>query len=384
MTQEATGPLSPAEIDRLTELCRLARSAPEDVGSPQPLRDEYLSLLFRIPEHPISPRPEVLPTDDEIVRMRAILKAAAGAGEEAWRSDPDLIQYMAELAPGMRAAAAAGSLSDAERARKDALEARLHSQADEPPSIDAFAEWCDLAARDAANQDGAAEPDAEAETPLAALYAHFAALGFRSHGAILHPEVKDALMIGVFSRDEGEPLTLVTSGVSAQPMSPAPTAPAASMMEIAARIPFKRSYRARDGLNLNAVADHPAAAFLQGLGMYALMGASLWRGHTFANEPYRRIAWGSRAVGVALDESRWLPESDRAAVMSTGERIEFFTLIPVYAEEVDLAMQDREAFLQRLEAQGDSQLFRGDRPNACAPERSESGVLRLFRRPKRT
>lgn len=102
---------------------------------------------------------------------------------------------------------------------------------------------------------------------------------------------------------------------------------------------------------------------LWNIAKYPIMADTLiWRGHSFGDGS--SIYPGYRMAGIFMDESRWLHDSARCLDLNDAERIEFFTLIPLYPEEVSACFDNRAAFLAHLAEADVSQIFSDDRPSS--------------------
>lgn len=95
------------------------------------------------------------------------------------------------------------------------------------------------------------------------------------------------------------------------------------------------------------------------------------RGHRFGGGA--PIGPGAPMVGAFIDESRWTPPAARWPDLDNGDRIEFFTYMPLHPEELKMCMNDRAAFLGHFADKNVSQLFDYDRPNSVPTEIKSGG-----------
>lgn len=217
-----------------------------------------------------------------------------------------------------------------------------------------------------------APPEREIEAPqdegvyLEAIEAHLAE-HVGEVGMVFHERVSDLIHLDVLhipaSEDRAFHL-LVTSGVSDKPMNVPEQAEACARIELMIALPPEWL------LNQEAFKDEAnywPVRWLKQIGRLPHVYDSwLGWGHSIPNgDPPQAIA-NTDFVGFVLIPPYWFPKDLFMLETSDGERIQFYLLMPVFAEEMRLKLnQGLEALEERWEKHNIDFVVNPARPNAA-------------------
>lgn len=205
------------------------------------------------------------------------------------------------------------------------------------------------------------------EAHLAAVGAHIARHVGRPE-TVFHELISDLVHIDIHvvtPTDVRPYTTLVTSGMSARPMSPPEGAEHMAWAELALCLPSDWP------LSQEAFEQEENYWPLRWLKILARMPHEyetwLGYGHTVPNgDPPEPFAANTKLCGFALSGPRVLPEDFMTLKLDDGRTVYFYMLLPLYKEEMDLKLRKGiDALEQGLFRVGATEVVDINRPNAA-------------------
>lgn len=168
--------------------------------------------------------------------------------------------------------------------------------------------------------------------------------------------------------------TLVTSGMSDRPMAPPPDAAGYDHAELMLCLPstWPLSLEPWRVETFENEANYWPIRWLKILARFPHEYATwLWWGHSVPNDdPPRPFAPNTRLCGVLLSTPVLAPPEFDTLEINPEKTIHFFSVLPIYAEEIDYKLQHgADSLLDRLDRHGVSELLDIARPNVCARPR---------------
>ena len=162
--------------------------------------------------------------------------------------------------------------------------------------------------------------------------------------------------------------TLVTCGMAERPMNPPELAADCRFAELVLCLPPEWP--------LSLAGDLPVEArwpihLLGGIALYVHRNTTwLWYGHTITSPVEKGpFAADTLLANATLDHLRHFPDGFRILEMEPEREIQFFNLIPLYREEVGLAMwKGTGTLLRRLDRMGYAEVVDPKRPNVATED----------------
>jgi hypothetical protein len=187
-------------------------------------------------------------------------------------------------------------------------------------------------------------------------------------GWVLHELVSDLVHVDMLWVQPGPGRdfhTFVTCGMSERPMVPPPGWNGLRHAELLLRLP--RSWK----LGHQDLDDHRNKWPITELALLARMPhlyeAWLWEYHTVANgDPPEPLPGADRFSGSMLWPVEWTEDGFETLAVDLGRAVRFFSVLPLYAEELTLAHRvGLEELVDRIDEAGVTDLVDVDRPNVA-------------------
>ncbi len=241
---------------------------------------------------------------------------------------------------------------------------------DDPPEFDASESGAPILRHDARSRPF--EEAAGNDATLARITGHIEAyLGPVT--MVYHEIVSDLVHIDVhvLAPTSDRPFfTLITSGMSELPMSVPPDAEGCEHAELMLCLPPEWPIAIREG-QVETFDDESNFWPIRWLKLLARFpheyGTWLWWGHSLPNgDPPQPFAPNTRLSGVLLSAPVLAPPEFAALPVGDDKTIHFFSVIPLYPEEMNYKLrQGAESLLDKLDRGGISELLDVDRKSVC-------------------
>jgi hypothetical protein len=166
--------------------------------------------------------------------------------------------------------------------------------------------------------------------------------------------------------------TLVTSGMSDEPMNAPPGAEECRLAELMLTLPAERGPAVQE---FDEASPYWPVRLLRDLGRFPhSYGTWLWFGHTVPNgDPPRPYDRSTKLCGSILLPSPSVPPDFWSLLTPDGFRIGFFAVVPLYAEELDFKLRAGvDSLGARLNEHGISDVVDPQRSNVCGGRRRRS------------
>ena len=171
-------------------------------------------------------------------------------------------------------------------------------------------------------------------------------------GWVLHDLISDVVHVDLLWVQPGpkRPFhTFVTCGMSERAMTPPPEWTGYRHAELLLRLP--RSWNFDHALMSDKRNSWPLQELIELARLPHHYVTWLWENHTVANgDPPDLLVENGEFSGSILVEPDWAPSGFRSLTVGPGRSVHFFSVIPLYAEELVLARDaGTEVLLERME-----------------------------------
>ena len=160
--------------------------------------------------------------------------------------------------------------------------------------------------------------------------------------------------------------TLITSGMSHQPMKPPPQVEQCKFAELLICLPpewpgFTEKYEVLDKANWPVQLLKMLARFPHEYDTW------LWNGHTMPNgDPPKPYADGTKLSGMIIAPPLLVPKGFHSLEIDANKTIFFFSILPIYPEEMDCKLKKgSNALFKLLDEHKVTELLIIDRPSVC-------------------